>query len=93
MNTTITTREVEWSKGFFYTHWSLVVNGKEFLLGQDVKWVMRTLGIDINDFFKEVGTDDRTEEGRQKIGEWIVEQFNLTSKRVNELEVWDLSCQ
>jgi hypothetical protein len=93
MNTTITTREIEWSKGFFYTNWSLIVDGKEFLLGQDVKWVMRTIGININDFFKEVGTDDRTEQGRQKIGEWIVDNLNLTPTKIKNLEVWDLCCQ
>ena len=91
--TTISTREVEYMNGFFYTNWTLNVNGKDFLLGQDVKWCIRALGIDINDFFTLVGGDDRTEEGRQKIGEWIVKEFKLTPKVINKLEPWSLACQ
>lgn len=91
--TTITTNTFEWSKGFFCTNWSLIVEGKEFLLGQDAKWTNRILGMDINDFFTEVGTDDRTEEGRQKIGEWIVKELKLTPKLVDKLEPWSLACQ
>ena len=91
--TTISTREVEWSKGFFYNNWTLKVNGKDFLLGQDVKWCIRSLGIDIEDFFTMVGADDTTEEGRQKIGEWIVKEFKLTPKVVDKLEPWSLCCQ
>lgn len=91
--TTITTNTFEWSKGFYCTNWSLIVKGKEFLLGQDVKWCIRALGIDINDFFTEVGTDDRTEEGRQKIGKWIVKELKLTPKVINKLEPWSLCCQ
>jgi hypothetical protein len=90
---TISTREVEWSKGFFYNNWTLNVNGKDFLLGQDVKWCIRSLGIDIEDFFTMVGADDTTEEGRQKIGEWIVKEFKLTPKVVDKLEPWSLCCQ
>ena len=93
MNTTITTETIEWSKGFFCTNWSLIVKGKEFLLGQDAKWTNRILGMDINDFFTEVGTDDRTEEGRKKIGEWIVKELKLTPKSVDKMEPWTLCCQ
>lgn len=93
VNTTITTREIEWAKGMFYTNWTLVVKGKEFLLGQDVKWCIRALGIDINDFFTLVGGDDRTEEGREKIGKWIVKNLKITPKVIEKLEPWSLSCQ
>lgn len=91
--TTITTNTFEWSKGFYCTNWSLIVKGKEFLLGQDAKWTNRILGMDINDFFTEVGTDDRTEEGREKIGKWIVKELKLTPKLVDKLEPWSLACQ
>lgn len=91
--TTITSTQVEWTKGWFYTHWSLMVKGKEFLLGQDAKWTNRIVGLDINDFFTEVGADDRTEEGREKIGKWIVKELKLTPKLVEKLEPWSLSCQ
>jgi len=91
--TTISTEQVELSKGFFYNDWTLNVNGKDFLLGQDVKWCSRTFGIGLNEFFAMVGANDRTEEGRQKIGEWIVKEFNLTPKVVNKLESWSLCCQ
>lgn len=93
MNTFITTREIEWSKGFFYTNWTLNIEGKEFLLGQDAKWCIRALGIDIDDFFEVVGDDDRTEEGRIKIGEWIKKHFKLTPTLVNKLQPWELCCQ
>jgi hypothetical protein len=89
----IETRKIEWSPGFIYTSWTLFVNGKQFLLGQDGKWTIRVLGWDINDFFKEVGCDDRTPEGREKIGNWIVDKLNLTPKVVDELEPWGLCCQ
>ena len=90
--TTITTETHEWSKGFFCTNWSLIVKGKEFLLGQDAKWTNLILVLDINYFFTEVGTDDRTEEGREKIAKWIVKELKLTPKLVEKLEPWSLSC-
>jgi hypothetical protein len=91
--TTISTRQVEYHTGFYYTNWTLNVNGKDFLLGQDVKWCIRALGIDINDFFKFLDCDDTTEEGREKIGKWIVKEFKLTPKVINKLEPWSLCCQ
>ena len=91
--TTITTNTFEWSKGFYCTNWSLIVKGKEFLLGQDAKWTNRILGMDINDFFKFLDCDDTTEEGREKIGKWIVKEFKLTPKVIDKLEPWSLCCQ
>jgi hypothetical protein len=93
MNVTITTNQVEWSKGWFYNNWSLMVNGKEFILGQDAKWTIRLLGLQIEDFFEMIGTDDRTESGREKIGKWIVKEFKLTPKKVEKMEQWSLCCQ
>jgi hypothetical protein len=91
--TTISTRQVEYMEGFSYNHWTLNVNGKDFLLGQDVKWCVRTLGMYIDDFFTLVGANDTTEEGREKIGKWIVKQLKLTPKLVEKLEPWALCCQ
>jgi hypothetical protein len=35
----------------------------------------------------------RQEEGREKIGKWIVKELKLTPKLVEKLEPWALSCQ
>jgi hypothetical protein len=91
MNVTIETSRVEWSKGWFMTKWSLIVNGKEFLLGQDVKWVLRVVCMDLNEFFEMLGTDDRTPEGREKIGKWIVDYLELTPKIIKKLQPWSLA--
>jgi hypothetical protein len=85
--------KIYWSEKFYYTNWSLFINGKQFLLGQDCKWTSRALGWDINDFFEELGCDDTTEEGRGKIAKWIVKTFKMTPKKVEKLHGWELCCQ
>jgi hypothetical protein len=89
----LTVEKVYWSEKFYYTSWSLFVHGKQFLLGQDCKWTNRVLGWDINDFFEELGCDDRTEEGRKKIAKWIVKTFKMTPKNVEKCYGWELCCQ
>jgi hypothetical protein len=94
MNFNIETSIVEYSKGFGFIHWTLVAGDKRFLLGQDVKWVMRVVGIDYNDLMEMFEIDDdRTEESKKKIGTWIGKTFKLTPKKVEKLNEWDLCCQ
>jgi hypothetical protein len=94
MNFKLETNEIEYSQGFTYTNWTLVAGNKRFLLGQDVKWVMRVVGIGFDEFLEMLKIeDDRTDESKEKIGKWIGKTFNLTPKKVKELNEWDLCCQ
>lgn len=91
MDVTITTRRIEWTKGMFMINWSLIIKGQEFLLGQDAKWVMRVLCMNLNEFFEFIETDDRTVEGRKKIGEFIYHHLELTPRIVKKLQPWTLA--
>ena len=81
--------------GYGFSHnWTLNVFGRQFFLGQDVKFCRRVLGMDTSHVVSQIGTNDlRTEEARTALAEFIVDHLELDEDKVNELETWDLCAQ
>lgn len=81
--------------GYGFSHnWTLNAFGKQFFLGQDIKFCRRVLGMDTSYVVSQIGTNDlRTEEARTALAEFIVEHLELDEDRVNGLETWDLCAQ
>ena len=84
--------------GFVEHIWTLEVsNGvetKSFLLGQDVKFCSRVLGMSPKYIVEQIGDNDfDNEETLVKLGNFIVEVLELDEEKVFELQDWDLCCQ
>lgn len=88
------------SSNYGFDHnWVLEVktlNGtKSFYLGQDIKFIRRVMGMDIEDVVEVIGTRDISEgsEGNIKLSEFICETLGITEENVMGIESWELSCQ
>ena len=74
---------------------------KRFLLGQDVKFIRRSLGYDEESFFEMVGMTDKRNSRKlnwndrisQRVGNFIKKEFKLTPEILRKIEVWSLSCE
>ena len=98
---------IELEKGYLNsTRWILVVTfrdgtTKRFLLGQDVKFIRRSLGYDEESFFEMVGMTDKRNSRKlnwndrisQRVGNFIKKEFELTPEILRKIEVWSLSCE
>jgi hypothetical protein len=85
------------SYGFDH-NWSLLVSRgkkvKSFYLGQDCKFMSRALGVTPHDIIEAIGTNDlRLETARKKLAKYIIESLELDSKKLMELQPWELCCQ
>jgi hypothetical protein len=84
--------------GFGVHNWVLVVTkdklSKEFFLGQDAKFCSRVLGMSPKYIVEQIGDNDLgNEETLNKLGEFIVEQLELTEENIFNLESWELCSQ
>lgn len=71
-----------------------IMRRKSFYLGQDVKFCSRVLGMSPRDVVNEIGSGDFTKDSNLKLlGKFISKRLELSSKSINELDVWDLCCQ
>lgn len=98
---------IELSKGMLNsTRWILVVTfrdgtTKKFLLGQDVKFIRRSLGYDDDSFFEVVGMNYKKNNRRlrwndkisQRVANFIKNELELTPEILRKLESWELSCE
>jgi hypothetical protein len=74
--------------------WTLVVYGRRFWLGQDVKFCSRVLGMDPSDVVREIGTNKlNTISGRKRLARFIVDSLEITRSSVKQLESWSLCAQ
>jgi len=74
--------------------WTLKAFNKSFYLGQDVKFCSRVLGLSPSDVVEAIGTNRLdTEEGREKLAEFIIESVGLTEENANQVEPWELCAQ
>ena len=74
--------------------WTLVVYGRRFYLGQDVKFCSRVLGVEPRYVIDEIGTDRLyTKAARVKLARLIVEMLNITRSNVKSIEPWGLCAQ
>ena len=66
-----------------------------FYLGQDIKFIRRVMGMDIEDVIEVIGTRDISEgsEGNIKLSEFICETLGITEDNVINIESWELCCQ
>ena len=98
---------IELEKGHLNsTRWILVVTfrdgtTKRFLLGQDVKFIRRSLGYDEESFFEEMGMNHKRNPRKlnwndrisQRVGNFIKKEFELTPEILRNIEVWSLCCE
>lgn len=76
----------------FDHNWTLVINGKSFYLGQDVKFCTRVLEMSPSEVIEESGVKDlRPEENKTKLATWIAGKLGLTEETTENLEPWELS--
>lgn len=88
------------------TRWILVVTFRDgtekiFLLGQDVKFIRRTLGYDDDSFFETVGMINKrntrllrwNDRISRRVANFIKKELELTPTILKELESWELSCE
>ena len=85
--------------GFRVHNWNLLVsheNGQKqnFFLGQDVKFCSRVLGLSPRYIVEQIGDNDfSNEETLEKLGNFIIDQLELTEEKVFGLQSWELCCQ
>ena len=90
-----TTPIIEISNGEFGSHnWTLYAQGKQFYLGQDVKFCHRVLGMECSYIAEQIGSNDlRKDSVRILLAEFIIEHLQLDEAVLNSLQSWELCCQ
>lgn len=74
--------------------WTLVVYGRRFYLGQDVKFCRRVLGMEPRDVVERIRTDRiYTKTAKTRIARLIVDTLNITRSNVKSIEPWGLCAQ
>ncbi len=74
--------------GFGHT-WTLEVYGKQYYLGQDVKFCSRVLGMSPSDVVSAIGTNRLdTDEGTKALARFIVVELGI--KKSSKIEPWGL---
>jgi len=98
---------IELSKGQLNsTRWVLVVTfrdgtTKRFILGQDIKFIRRSLGYDDESFYETFGMADKRNKRRlnwndkisQRVANFIKQELGLSPKILKSLNEWELSCE
>ena len=74
--------------------WTLVVYGRRFYLGQDVKFCSRVLGVEPRYVVQSIGTSQLTTNvAKKKLARFIVDHLDITRKNVKLIEPWGLCAQ
>ena len=78
--------------GYGFAHnWTLHAYGKEFYLGQDVKFCQRVLGMDTSYVVSKIGSNDLgSEKTRNKLARFICDELGVNRRTVNDLKPWSL---
>jgi len=84
--------------GFVVHNWTLNITTKKetknFYLGQDVKFCSRVLGMNPSYIVEQIGGSDlRIPKIQKALGKFIVEHLELTDKKIDNLQPWELCCQ
>jgi len=79
----------------FGKEWTLVINEMHhFYLGQDVKFCSRVLGLSPSYIVEQIGSNDVTEpKVNSRLAKFIIKSLGLTSKKLKELQPWELSAE
>jgi hypothetical protein len=81
----------------FTRDWTLNAYGKNFYLGQDVKFCVRVLGMHPKDLIDAAGVkspcDLRVESNRKAIARTICRELGITRSTIKSIEPWGLCAQ
>jgi hypothetical protein len=86
---------IEINSNYGFDHnWTLNAYGRKFYLGQDVKFCSRVLGVEPRDIVSEIGSNDLREDStRRKLARYILNQLDITSKNIKNLQPWSLCAE
>ena len=89
---------VTFESGQFGYNWFLHITTKKgtktFFLGQDSKFCSRVLGMSTSYVVEQIGGKDlRLPKVQKSLGKFIVKTLELTEKKVDNLQTWELCCQ
>ncbi len=90
--------EINCQYGFAY-YWTLVVSTpkktKSFMLGQDVKFCNRVLGMDTSYLVQEIGTREigYGTPGNKKLAKFICNELGLNGRNIDKIEPWGLCAE
>jgi hypothetical protein len=92
--------EIRITSNYGFDHnWTLIVSTpkktKQFLLGQDVKFCNRVLGMDTSYVVEQIGTRviDYGTRGNKKLAKFICDELGLNGRNIDKIEPWALCCQ
>ena len=92
--------EIKISSSYGFDHnWTLVVSTKtktkSFLLGQDVKFCSRVLGMEPSYVVQQIGTReiDNGTPGNKKLAKFILKELGLNGRNIDKIEPWGLCAQ
>ena len=92
--------EIKITSNYGFDHnWTLVVTTpkktKSFLLGQDVKFCSRVLGMEPSYIIEQIGTAeiDYGTIGNRKLAKFICKHLNINGRNINKIEPWELCAQ
>lgn len=78
----------------FDHNWTLNAFGRQFYLGQDVKFCSRVLGLQPRDIVAKIGSNDLSEDStRERLARFIMHHLNLNSKNIKNLQPWSLCAE
>ena len=84
--------------GYGFSHdWTLNAYGRNFYLGQDLKFCIRVLGMQPRDIINAAGLqapcDMRVERNRRAIARFICRELGITRSNVKSIYPWGLCAQ
>jgi hypothetical protein len=87
--------KVQITSSYGFDHnWTLVVEEKEFYLGQDVKFCSRVLGMSPSYIVQQIGSGELEDPNvNNRLAKFIVKSLGLTKKKLMSMNTWDLCSQ
>lgn len=78
----------------FVKSWTLDAYGKQFYLGQDVKFCSRVLGAEPAQVARELGTNDLSEDStRRRLARYIMNSLDIDKSKIKTLQSWELCAE
>lgn len=83
------------SSNYGFDHnWTLEAYGRQFYLGQDVKFCSRVLGQDTRHIVSKIGSNDLSKAStKHKLAMYIMKELGLNKKTISQLEPWALCAE
>jgi hypothetical protein len=87
--------KVQITSSYGFDHnWTLVVEEKEFYLGQDVKFCSRVLGMSPSYIVQQIGSGELDDpKVNTRLAKFIVKSLGLTKKKLMSMNTWELCSQ